>query len=137
MGAVGIGAAIQNLGPGKHGSTFGGNPLICAAALANIEAFQAEGLIEQAAERGAYLLEKLRTIEHPMIREVRGLGLMVGIDLKMRVGPVLRALQANGVIGMPAGKTVLRLLPPAVITEEQIDFVVDAIEKAILENGPI
>ncbi len=135
MGAVGIGSAIQNLGPGKHGSTFGGNPLICAAALANIEAFQAEGLIEQAAERGDYLMSKLRQIEHPMIREVRGLGLMVGIDLKMRVGPVLRALQANGVIGMPAGKTVLRLLPPAVITEEQIDFVVDAIEKAILTSS--
>ena len=123
------------MGPGKHGSTFGGNPLICAAALANIEAFQAEGLIDQAAERGAYLMSKLKQIEHPMIRDVRGLGLMVGIDLKMRVGPVLRALQANGVIGMPAGKTVLRLLPPAVITEQQIDFVVDAIEKAIVENG--
>ena len=70
-----------------------------------------------------------------MIRDVRGLGLMVGIDLKIRVGPVLRALQANGVIGMPAGKTVLRLLPPAVISEEQIDFVVDAIEKAILTSS--
>lgn len=133
MGAVGIGPAIQNLGPGKHGSTFGGNPLICAAALANIEAFQAEGLIEQAAERGAYLMGKLKEIDHPMIRDVRGLGLMVGIDLKMRVGPVLRALQANGVIGMPAGKTVLRLLPPAVITEAQIDFVAKSIEKAIIE----
>ncbi len=131
MGGVGIGPAIQNLGPGKHGSTFGGNPLICAAALANIEAFQAEGLIAQAAERGDYLMSKLRQIEHPMIRDVRGLGLMVGIDMKMRVGPILRALQANGVIGMPAGKTVLRLLPPAVITEDQIDFVVDAIEKAL------
>ena len=131
MGAVGIGPTIQNLGPGKHGSTFGGNPLICAAALANIEAFLAEGLVEQAAERGAYLIEKLRQIEHPMIREVRGLGLMVGIDLKMRVGPILRALQANGVIGMPAGKTVLRLLPPAVISEEQIDIVIGAIKKAL------
>ncbi|MFT7587448.1 MAG: acetylornithine/LysW-gamma-L-lysine aminotransferase, partial [Cellvibrionaceae bacterium] len=134
MGAVGIGPAIQNLGPGKHGSTFGGNPLICAAALANIEAFLAEGLIEQAAERGAYLIEKLRQIEHPMIREVRGLGLMVGIELKVRVGPILRALQENGVIGMPAGKTVLRLLPPAVISHEQIDFVVNAIEKALADT---
>ncbi|MFT5195390.1 MAG: acetylornithine/LysW-gamma-L-lysine aminotransferase [Candidatus Promineifilaceae bacterium] len=134
MGAVGIGPAIQNLGPGKHGSTFGGNPLICAAALANIEAFLAEGLIEQAAERGAYLIKKLRQIEHPMIREVRGLGLMVGIELKVRVGPILRALQENGVIGMPAGKTVLRLLPPAVISHEQIDFVVNAIEKALADT---
>lgn len=131
MGAVGIGARVKNLAPGLHGSTFGGNPLICAAALANLEAFEQEDIVGQAAEKGGYLLEQLAQIGHPMIREVRGKGMMVGIDLKTRVMPVLKEVQANGVIAMPAGKTVLRLLPPAVITIEQIDEVVRVIGEAI------
>ncbi len=131
MGGVGIGPQVTGLAPGLHGSTFGGNPLICAAALANLEVFEQEGLVQQAAETGEYLQARLREIDSPQIREVRGLGMMVGIELKTRVIPVLQALQARGVIGMPAGATVLRLLPPLVLTREQVDVVVAAIATAI------
>ena len=127
MGGVGIGGRVANLAPGLHGSTFGGNPLICASALANIEALEQGQLVERAAELGAYLQARLAEIDSPLIREVRGLGLMVGVELKVRVIPVLKALQARGVIGMPAGATVLRLLPPLVISRDEIDAVVDVI----------
>lgn len=86
-----------------------------------------ERLPERAAELGDYLLARLRAIPSPMIREVRGLGLLVGVDLKMKVTPVLQALQGRGVLALPAGSTVLRLLPPLVITREEIDLVVEAI----------
>lgn len=133
MGGVGIGPKVTGLAPGLHGSTFGGNPLICAAALANLEVFEQEGLVQQAAETGEYLQARLREIDSPVIREVRGLGMMVGIELKTRVIPVLQALQARGVIGMPAGATVLRLLPPLVLTSAQVDVVVAIIEAALDE----
>ncbi len=133
MGAVAIGASLGRLPAGAHGSTFGGNPLICAAALANLDVFAEEGLVDRAAELGEHLLAALRRLESPHIREVRGLGLMVGVELKTRVMPVLKALQARGVIAMPAGTTVLRLLPPLVITREELDQVVAVIGSVLGE----
>jgi acetylornithine/LysW-gamma-L-lysine aminotransferase len=127
MGAVAIGPAVIELPSGVHGSTFGGNPLACAASIAALEAYESEGLVQRSAEVGAYLLNRLQALESPMIREVRGLGLLVGIELKTRVTPVLQDLMGRGVMALPAGPTVLRLLPPLVITREQIDVVVDAI----------
>ncbi|MDJ0757235.1 MAG: aspartate aminotransferase family protein [Ardenticatenaceae bacterium] len=131
MGAVGIGVRVQKLAPGTHGSTFGGNPLICAAALANIEAFEQDQLVERSAEIGRYFQERLRALNLPVIRDVRGLGLMIGIELKTRVIPILKEVQAHGVIAMPAGATVLRLLPPLVITRAEVDEVVEVIHEAI------
>jgi acetylornithine/LysW-gamma-L-lysine aminotransferase len=128
IGAVLIGEKVQNLTPGVHGSTFGGNPLSCAAALAALAAIEEEDLAGQAAEKGAYLLDKLRQIESPLIREVRGMGLMVGIELKQKVAPYLKALQEKRVIALNAGMTVLRLLPPLVISYEQIDQLVGALK---------
>lgn len=133
MGGVGIGPRVANLTPGLHGSTFGGNPLMCAAGLANLTVLEEENLIPQAEELGHYFMTQLQQLRSPLIREVRGLGLMLGIELKERVGPVLKALQARGVIAMPAGATVLRLLPPLVITPTQIDTVVEAIAGALQE----
>ena len=133
MGAVALSVRVQGLKPGHHGSTFGGNPLICAAALANIEAFQSENIVERAAEMGDYWLDQLRQIDSKWIREVRGLGMMIGIELKTRVMPLLRALQARGVVAMPAGPTVLRLLPPSVISKEDIDQVVSDIMAVLAE----
>ncbi len=124
MGAVLIGPAVKNLTPGAHGSTFGGNPLACAAGVAALTAIEEEDLPRQAAEKGAYLMEKLRQIESPLIREVRGLGLMVGIELKQKAAPYLKALQEKRIIALNAGMTVIRLLPPLVITIEQIDHLV-------------
>ncbi len=118
-------------GPGLHGSTFGGNPLSCAAGVAALTAIEEEDLPRQAAEKGAYLMDKLRALHLPVIREVRGLGLMVGIELKQKVAPYLKALQERRIIALNAGLTVIRLLPPLVITYEQLDAVVDALAEVL------
>jgi acetylornithine/LysW-gamma-L-lysine aminotransferase len=131
MGAVLIGEKVANLKPGVHGSTFGGNPLSCAAGLAALTAIEEEGLAKQAAEKGAYLKDKLEEINSPLIREVRGMGFMIGIELKKKVAPYLKVLQARNVIALNAGMTVLRLLPPLVISYEQIDQVVATINDVL------
>lgn len=135
IGAVLIGEKVQNLTPGAHGSTFGGNPLSCAAALAALSAIEEEDLAGQAAEKGAYLMQKLRQIESPLIREVRGMGLMVGIELKQKVAPYLKALQEKRVIALNAGMTVIRLLPPLVISYEQMDRLVDALKDVLTSEN--
>ena len=131
MGAVLIGENVKNLTPGTHGSTFGGNPLSCAAALAALTVMEEEDLPRQAAEKGVYLIQKLKAIPSPLIREVRGLGLMVGIELKQKAAPYLKALQEKHVIALNAGLNVIRLLPPLVISYEQIDQVVAALEDVL------
>ena len=131
MGAVLFGDSVKNLAPGLHGSTFGGNPLACAAALAALTAIQEEDLPGQAAAKGAYLMEALQSIESPLIREVRGLGLMVGIELKQKVAPYLQALQDRHIIALNAGLTTIRLLPPLVITRDQLDRVVLALTEVL------
>ena len=131
IGAVLIGNAVKNLVPGTHGSTFGGNPLSCAAAVAALDAMEEEKLAEQAAEKGAYLMEKLKAIQSPLIREVRGKGLMIGIELKTKVVPYLRALQEKKIIALNAGLTVIRLLPPLVISYEQLDRLAAALDDAL------
>lgn len=136
MGAVLIGEKVGNLAPGVHGSTFGGNPLSCAAGLAALSAIEEEDLPGQAAEKGAYLMDKLRRIDSPLIREVRGMGLMVGIELKQKVAPYLKALQDRHVLALNAGMTVLRLLPPLVISYAQLDRLVLALEDVLtVEEG--
>ena len=132
MGATLIGPAVQNLGPGVHGSTFGGNPLACAASLAALEVIERENLPQQAAEKGAHLMGRLRAIQSPLVREVRGLGLLVGIEVKKKVAPYLQAMTERGVIALPAGMTVIRLLPPLVITYEQLDRAVAVIEEVLV-----
>ncbi len=131
MGAVLIGPAVQNLVPGVHGSTFGGNPLSCAAALAALTAIEEEGLVEETAEKGAYLMDKLHEINSPLIREVRGRGLMIGVELRQKVLPYIRALQDRKVIALNAGMTVIRLLPPLVITYEQMDHLVEVLTEVL------
>jgi LysW-gamma-L-lysine/LysW-L-ornithine aminotransferase len=132
MGAVLFGDSVKNLAPGLHGSTFGGNPLACAAALAALSAIQEEDLPGQAAAKGAYLMEELKSMQSPLIREVRGLGLMVGIELKQKVAPYLQALQDRHILALNAGLTTIRLLPPLVITREQIDRVVAALNEVLI-----
>ena len=133
MGAVLIGKKIRNLTPGVHGSTFGGNPLACAAAVAALTAIE-EDLPGQAAAKGKYLMDKLKQIQSPNIREVRGMGLMVGIEMKQKVAPYIRALQDLHIIALNAGMTVVRLLPPLVITYEQIDHLADVLTEVLNKN---
>ena len=131
MGAVLLAPTVKNLAPGAHGSTFGGNPLSCAAAVAALTAMEEEDLPGQAAAKGDYLMKKLRELDAPLIREVRGLGLMVGIELKQKVMPYIRALQDKKILALNAGLTTIRLLPPLVITYEQLDRVVEAIGEVL------
>lgn len=128
MGAVLMGERVKKLEPMIHGSTFGGNPLACAAALAAIDFMEKEELAARAAEMGEYLKGRLQRIESPLIREVRGLGLLVGVELKKKVTPFLMALIDRGVLALPAGPNVLRLLPPLVIEKADLDRTADEIE---------
>ncbi len=135
MGAICLGSRVSESGhihSGVHGSTFGGNPLACAAALETLAILEREQLPARAAESGAYLLERLQSLHLPLIREVRGLGLMIGIELRTRVQPYLEALLERGILALPAGPNVIRLLPPLVITHAQIDHVVEQM-RAVLE----
>ncbi len=132
MGTVLCRDTIQ-LSPGAHGSTFGGNPLVCAAGLAAIEVMLREDLARQAREKGDYLVARLQEQNIRLVRDIRHLGLMVGIELRKRVTPYIKALMAEGVLALPAGKTVLRLLPPLVITYVDIDRVVEALSN-VLKN---
>jgi acetylornithine/LysW-gamma-L-lysine aminotransferase len=132
MGAVLIGKNIKNLVPGVHGSTFGGNPLSCAAANAALDVIKEEDLPAQAEAKGKYLLDKLMEINSPNIREVRGIGLMVGIEMKQKVTGYIKSLQEKKVIALNAGMTVIRLLPPLVITYEQIDRLVEALTEVLV-----
>ncbi len=136
IGACLIGPRVNALPKGSHGSTFGGNPLACATALATLDVIEEEQLIERTAQRGAMLQEQLRSIDSPLIREVRGRGFMVGLDLRIKVTPVLKALQAGGILALPAGPTVLRLLPPLTISDDDLAHVVEAIAEVLMELKP-
>jgi predicted acetylornithine/succinylornithine family transaminase/N-acetyl-ornithine/N-acetyl-lysine deacetylase len=130
MGAICLGPRVIESGRisrGVHGSTFGGNPLACAAALTALDIIEREELPQHAAELGAYALQRLRSLQSPLIREVRGRGLLLGIELKSRVQPYLERLIEHGILALPAGPNVLRLLPPLVITREQLDRVIDVV----------
>ncbi len=131
MGAVLIHRRLGRMPPKLHGSTFGGNPLACAAALAAIRYIREEGLPRRAAELGAYFLERLRGLSSPLVREVRGLGLMVGIELKRATRPFIDALVDKGVLTLPAGATVIRFLPPLVISREELDRVAEAVGEVL------
>jgi len=131
MGAVLIGPRVGKLPGRAHGSTFGGNPLACAAALAAIRVIEEEGLPQRAAELGAYFLSRLRGVNSSLIREVRGLGLMVGIELKRRARPYLAALMERGVLALSAGPIVIRFLPPLVISQAELETVALAVEEVL------
>jgi len=138
-GGVPIGAtltteAVEKAFHGSHTSTFGGNSLACAAGTAAIEYIVREKLWERAERLGNEAFETLRGLDARSVREVRGLGLMIGIELRGKAGPVLQALQEDGVLAIGGGSSVIRLLPPLVISEEQWSRAIDAIGRA-LQHG--
>src|SRR6185503_1989724 len=106
----------------------------CAAALAALSVIEEENLLNQAELKGAYLLDELRKIQSPDIREVRGLGLMIGIEMKQKVAPYIKALQEKRIIALNAGMTVIRLLPPLVISYQQMDHLVDVLTEVLATN---
>ena len=115
----------------SHTSTFGGSPTACAAALATMDVIEKEGLVENSRTLGEYFLQELHRIESSKIREIRGLGLMLGIELKEKAGPYVQQLMGKGIIVLLAGATVIRLLPPLVITKDEIDTVVAALKDTL------
>lgn len=121
---------------GEHSTTFSGSPLVCAAGCAAIDALLEEKLAEKAELNGKYFKTKLEALiaKHKIVKEVRGLGLMLGMELRYDVyGVILKAIQ-KGVLVIDAGRTVIRLLPPLVITKEQIDRVVAVLDEALGEE---
>lgn len=121
MGAVLIHESLGDLPPASHGSTFGGNPLACAAGLAALEVYQHSGLVERAHRLGAEVRDWLRAnAPESQVREVRGRGFIFGLELRGKVAPILKTLQERGVVALPAGPSVLRLLPPLVIHEDDL-----------------
>ncbi len=112
----------------KHGSTFGGNPLACAAGTASIDFMIETKLWEQAEAKGKYLKDKLENLSLSKVREIRIVGLMIGIELKEKVQPYLEELLKRKIVALPAGTTVLRMLPPLVISYEDLDKVAKELE---------
>jgi len=131
MGAVLMGKAVRNITPGVHGTTFGGNPLSCAAANTALAIMEDENLPGQADAKGKYLIEKLENIKSSNIREVRGLGLMIGIEMKQKVAPYIKLLRDKKIIVLNAGMTVIRLMPPLVISYEQLDHLTNVLTEVL------
>jgi len=117
--------------PGDHGSTFGGNPLACAIARASLKALVDGKMVERSAELGRYFLDRLRAISSPNIREVRGLGLWIGLEMTGRARPYCEALKEEGILCKETHEHVIRFAPPLVITKDEIDWAVERIKKVI------
>jgi ornithine--oxo-acid transaminase len=120
--------------PGDHGSTFGGNPLAAAIGQAALDVIMEEKLADRALEMGNYFMEKLRGIQSDHIKEVRGRGLLIGVELKKEAGGARRfceALQAEGLLAKETHEHVIRFAPPLVITKEDIDWAFERIEKVL------
>ncbi|MCW4008360.1 MAG: acetylornithine/succinylornithine family transaminase [Candidatus Bathyarchaeota archaeon] len=129
-------AVMSSLGVGEHTSTFSGSPLVCAAACAAIDALISERLVDRAAEFGGYFKGKLEELQvkHKIVKEVRGLGLMLGMELRYDVRNVIIKTLQRGVLILEAGRNVLRFLPPLVIEKEHIDRVVAVLDEVLGEE---
>lgn len=117
--------------PGSHGSTFGGNPLACAVAIASLNVIESERLVERSRVLGQYVLERLRKLRSPHIRDVRGAGLFIGIELTVPARPYCEQLMSSGVLCKETHVNTIRLAPPLIIEQEQLDEAVNAIESVL------
>ncbi len=117
--------------PGDHGSTFGGNPLGCAVARTALKVLAEEKMVERSAELGSYFLTKLKTLKSHDLKEVRGIGLWIGVEMKGAARPYCEALKAEGVLCKETHDHVIRIAPPLVITREEIDWAFEKIKKVI------
>ncbi|HOI43517.1 MAG TPA: aminotransferase class III-fold pyridoxal phosphate-dependent enzyme, partial [Elusimicrobiales bacterium] len=117
--------------PGDHGSTFGGNPLACAVARAAMKAIKDEGLVENSHRMGEYFVEKLRSIKSPYIKEVRGKGLLIGVELNTKARPFCEELMGLGLLCKETHDLVIRFAPPLVITQKEIDWAFKRVKKVL------
>jgi len=117
--------------PGDHGSTFGGNPLGCAVARAALRVLIEEKMVERSAELGAYFLARLQALQSPAIKEVRGRGMWIGIELHGMARPYCEALMDEGILCKETHDRVIRIAPPLIVTREEIDWAVERIAKVL------
>ena len=118
---------------GQHGTTFGGNPFACAVGNACLKTIELENYTEQAGEKGSYMMEQIRikTAGNPDVIDVRGMGLMIGVELAKPGRPVVDRMFQRGVLSNAAGGNVLRIVPPLVITQQEIDIAVDIMAECV------
>ncbi len=138
IGAMGCTEAVSTgFAPGAHAATFGGNPLSTAAALATLEVLTAPGFIESAAALGERFKQKLADLaqSHPCMVEVRGMGLMLGVEFKEAVAPLVEKMQVSGLVCGPAGPNVLRFLPPLIATDQEVGQALGILEQCLGELG--
>jgi len=117
--------------PGDHGSTFGGNPLGCAVARTALRVLVEEKMVERSAELGAYFLKRLKTVHSAKVKEVRGRGLWIGVEMTVGARPYCEALKAEGVLCKETHERVIRIAPPLVITREEIDWAFERIKRVV------
>ncbi|MGH1566794.1 MAG: aspartate aminotransferase family protein [Nitrosopumilus sp.] len=127
---------LASMSKGEHSSTFGGNPISCAAGTATLKALTEDGLIENSEKMGKIFREGLEKLKekHTMIREIRGKGLMIGIELKFEVRDILMGLIEEGVLMLYSGRNILRILPPLVISEEDITKVLHSLDSILTKE---
>ncbi len=136
IGAMGCtDKAASGFAPGTHATTFGGNPLCTAAALATVRELLADGFLDTVQKTGVYFMEALEGLaaKHPVIKEVRGKGLMVGVEMDTPVAPVVGKLLDAGIVSGPAGPNVLRFVPPLIVTRDDVDRVVSTLDAILGE----
>ena len=127
-------AVSERIPKGSHGSTFAGNPLVCAAGVATLRVLSDEGLHARAAQLGQSFQERLRALGLPQVREVRGRGLMLAVELKSPATPVIKLMQEKGVLVLPGGGTVIRFLPSILITSGQLEEATDVFAAALRQG---
>ncbi|QTD42677.1 ornithine--oxo-acid transaminase [Sporosarcina sp. Te-1] len=115
--------------PGSHGSTFGGNPMACAVSIASLEVLQDEKLADKSLELGNYFIEQLKKIQHPSIKDVRGRGLFIGVELTEEARPYCEKLKELGLLCKETHDTVIRFAPPLVISKDELDWAIERINK--------
>ena len=127
---------LASMSKGEHSSTFGGNPISCAAGIAALKSITEDGLIENSEKMGKLFREGLEKLKenHTMIREIRGKGLMIGVEMKFEVRDILMGLIREGVLMLYSGRNILRILPPLVITEEDVTKVLHALDTILTEE---
>ncbi len=117
--------------PGSHGSTFGGNPLACAVSMTALDVLVEDKLVENSAELGDYFLSELKNINNPIIKEVRGRGLFIGVELTEAARPYCEKLKELGLLCKETHDTVIRFAPPLIITKEEIDLALSKIRQVL------
>ncbi|RQW18970.1 ornithine--oxo-acid transaminase [Bacillus sp. C1-1] len=117
--------------PGSHGSTFGGNPLACAVSVAALEILEEEDLVRNAQELGDYFITELKTLTHPSIKEVRGRGLFIGIELTESARPYCEQLKERGLLCKETHENVIRFAPPLIITKEELEHALEQIKDVL------